>query len=241
MKKLFSHPLFYYTFVLLGILGCALQVWFCSIEPDAEGLLPQGHISTTLTLVVTVLTAVLAVLSTPYVQTPHHPVAVRAAGAFAAAGFMGIAAFVLLARGNLLSGILSALAAVGSVYVGMCRVRRQRVHYCAYALFALCFMFYLISCYRVWSAEPETVRYLFKLLALVCAMLVFYQKAALHARTGRFATYHFWRCMTLMLCLTAIPSATSPTLYLAAAVWMILDSSPRPRRKETPKTEGEEA
>lgn len=233
MKKLFSYPKFYTVFTLLGLLGMAVQFWFTALKPDEAGLLPEFHASMAITVVLVIVTAVLAVLTTPFIQMPSHPAMVRAVGASMTAAFMLISAIVLFLRGDVLSGVLALLAALGSVYVAVCRIKKRKVHYTVYALFALCFMFYLISCYRVWSAEPETARYVFQLLALVCAMLVFYQKAALHARTGKFATYHFWRCMTLMLCLTAIPGAANPTLYLAAAVWMILDSSPRPQRKET--------
>lgn len=230
MKKLFSHPLFYNVFLLLGLLGMGAQFWFAGVKPDAAGLLPEQHPATVITIVLTVITALLAVLTTPFIQMPRHSAIVRAVGGFAAGGFMLISAILQLVQGDVTSGVLALLAAMGSVYVGICRMRKAQVHYTAYALFALCFMVYLISSYRVWSAEPETVRYLFQLLALVCSMLVFYQKAALRAHTGKFATYHFWHCMTLMLCLTAAPTATNPTLYLAAAIWMILDSSPR--RKE---------
>jgi len=231
MKKLFSHPLFYISFILLAILSCSLQVWFFSIRPDAAGLLPQGHIATWLTFGVLAFTAVLAILTTPYMQVPNLPIKGRIVGAFTAAAFMAVSAVLIFARGDVLCGILAILAAGGSVYVGLCRIRRQKVHYIAYALFAVCFMFYLISRYRVWSAEPETVRCIFQLLALVCAMLVFYQNAALHARTGRFSTYHFFRCVTFVLCITAIPGAYDPFLYLAAAIWMMLAASPRKKEK----------
>lgn len=235
MKKLFSHPLFFITFILLAIVGCALQVWFFSIPADSAGLLPGSHISVTATIAVLVATAVLAVLTTPHMQLPNLSATVRAVSAFTAAAFLAVSAVLIFLRGDLFCGALAAVAALGSVYVALCRLRRGPVHYTAYALFAVCFMFYLISRYRVWSAEPETVRYLFQLLALVCAMLVFYQKAALHARTGHFASYHFWRCMTFVLCITAIPGSSDPFLYLAAAIWMMLASSPR--KRETPVEE----
>lgn len=235
MKKLFSEPLFFIAFILLAIAGCALQVWYFSIPADAAGLLPAGHISTYATVGVLVVTAVLAILATPHMQVYNMSATVRCVGAFAAAGFMAVSAVLIFLRGDLFCGALAAIAALGSVYVGLCRLRRGKVHYTAYALFAVCFMFYLITRYRVWSAEPETARYLFQLLALVCAMLVFYQKAALHARTGKSLSYHFWRCMTFVLCMTAIPGSTDPCLYLGAAIWMLLASSPR--KRETPTEE----
>ena len=169
MKKLFSEPLFFIAFILLAIAGCALQVWYFSIPADAAGLLPAGHISTYATVGVLVVTAVLALLATPHMQVYNMSATVRCVGAFAAAGFMAVSAVLIFLRGDLFCGALAAIAALGSVYVGLCRLRRGKVHYTAYALFAVCFMFYLITRYRVWSAEPETARYLFQLLALVCA------------------------------------------------------------------------
>ena len=44
------------------------------------------------------------------------------------------------------------------------------------------------------------------------SMLVFYQQTAIRAGTGRFASYHIWRSMTLFLTLTAIPSSGNPML-----------------------------
>ena len=55
MKKLFSHPLFYCIFAVLGLAGMALQFWFFSIAPDSRGLMPAGHISGILTLGGTIL------------------------------------------------------------------------------------------------------------------------------------------------------------------------------------------
>jgi hypothetical protein len=238
MKKLFSHPLFYACFTLLGVMAMALQFWFCSIPTDEAGLLPVWHVSTTLTITVVLLGAVLALMSTPHIRIPQHPALVRAVGAALAAVLTVISAVVLLGRKDVLTGVLALLAGLGSVYVALCRLKKWQVHYSVYALFALCFMFYLISCYRGWSAEPETVRYLFPLLALVCAMLVFYQKAAFSARIGNFSSYHFWRCTTLVLSLAAIPTSKTPLLYLTAALWMALDSAqPQKKSASQPKEE----
>lgn len=232
MKKLFSHPLFYCIFALLGLAGMALQFWFFGLTPDARGLMPAGHISGILTCVVLAIALVLIFLSRPYIRFPKQPVLVRAAGAVLAAVFAGISAWVMLQQQHYLTAILAALAALGSLYVVWARFRTHRVFYGVYAVFALCYMFYLISRYRDWSAEPETLRYVYQLLALVCMMLVFYQKAALQARTGRFSSYHLWHSLATVLSLTAIPSATNPMLYLAGAIWLILDPSPRPLHRE---------
>ncbi len=232
MKKIYSHPLFYTVFLWLGLASMGLQFWFYSAPADGRGLLDPWHPATVLTLAVTVLAAGLALISRPHVVTPKHPVPVRALGALGAAVFSALASWKLWGHTNHLTALLTGLAAVGSLYVLWSRLHRKRIHYGVYALFALCFMFYLISRYRVWSAEPETVRYVFQLLALVCMMLVFYQKAALQARAGRFGSYHFWHSMAVYLSITALPSASNPALYLAAATWLVLDPSPRPKAAE---------
>ena len=231
MKKFFSHPLFYCIFALLGLVGMGLQSWYLKTAPDSTGLLVPGHPGLWLTFALLGLVLVLTVASMKHIRAPKLSTAMRSVGAGLTAVFTAIAAGVLFSRQNYLLFGLCALSAISSLYILWAQTTGRTPHYTAYGLFAVCFMFYLISRYRVWSAEPETVRYLFQLLALVCAMLVFYQKAALRARTGKFATYHFWHSMTLMLCLTAVPTAGNPSLYLAAAIWMTLDSSPR--RKET--------
>lgn len=232
MKKFFSHPLFYCIFALLGLTGMVLQFWFFSIAPDSRGLMPRWHISCILTIAVMAIVPVLTFLSRRHICFPRYPVLVRAVGAVLAAVFAAISAWVMLDQQHYLTAVLAALAALGSLYVVWARFRTHRVSYGVYAVFALCYMFYLISRYRDWSAEPETLRYLYQLLALVCMMLVFYQKAALLAHTGRFSSYHLWYGLATALSLTAIPSATNPMLYLAGAIWLILDPSPRPIHRE---------
>lgn len=231
MKKLFSHPLFYIVFALLGLLGMGLQIWFFATAQDCKGLLQVWHPATIATIVLLVITAVLTLASASHVQPPRHSTAVRALGAGFAAVFSAISAVSQLRDGLLLSGIPTALAAIGCGYVIYARLRQKKLHYVVYALFAVALMTYLISRYRLWSAEPEMTRYAWQLLALVCLMLVFYQKAALLAHAGKYPSYHFWRSMALMLSLTAIPGSQEPFLYLSAAAWLLLDPSVRPLRK----------
>lgn len=228
MKKFFSHPLFNYIFAVLGLGGLILQACFLGSAEDAKGLLTAWHPAHVITYLLLVATAVLAFLSAPYVRTPNLPTPVRCVGAALGSVFCAIAAGVLLRNGNHLSFGLCLLSTISAVYILWAQTTRRKPHFIAYCAFAVCFMFYLISRYRAYSAEPETARYVFKILALICMMLVFYQQAAIRAGTGRFRSYHFWRSMTLFLALTAIPSAGNPMLYLFAAIWLLVDPLPRP-------------
>lgn len=229
MKRFFSHPLFYCVFALLGLFGMGLQYRFLHTAQDSYGLLVTWHPLAIATFGLLAVVLVLAIVSCPYVRAPRLSVPIRAAGAALGAVFSAVASGVLLHKGNYLSFVLCVLSTLSAVYILWAQLTRRKPHYAAYSLFAVCFMFYLISRYQVYSAEPETVRYAFKILALVCMMLVFYQQAAIQAGTGRFASYHIWRSLTLFLAFTAIPSSGNPMLYLSAAMWLLVDPLPRPR------------
>ena len=228
MKKLFSHPLFYGIFATLGLAGMGLQFWFFQSAEDSKGLFTGYHPASFATFALLALTVVLTVLSAPHIRTPQLSPIIRSVGAALSSVFTAIAAGVLLYRGNILLFGLCALSTISAVYILWAQTTGRKPHYSAYSVFAVCFMFYLISRYQAYSAEPETARYVFKILALVCMMLVFYQQAAIRAGTGRFRSYHFWRSMTLFLSLTAVPASGNPMLYLAAAIWLMADPLPRP-------------
>lgn len=232
MKKFFAHPLFYCVFALLGLMGMGLQYRFFAVATDESGLLITWHPAAIASFVLLGVALVLAILSRPHIQTPQLSVPIRAAGAAVAGVFSAIASFVLLHKGSHLLAILCILCTLSAFYILWAQTTRRKPHYFAYALYAVCFMFYLISRYQVYSAEPETVRYAFKILALVCMMLVFYQQSAILAGTGRFGSYHIWRSLTLFLSFTAIPSSGNPMLYLSAAVWLLVDPLPRPREEK---------
>lgn len=230
MKKIFSHPLFYYIFAVLGLGGMGLQFWYLRVAEDSKGLLDPWHPAAIATYVLLAVSLVLTFVTARYAHSPRIPIPARAAGAALAAVFTAIATGIFLYRESYLLFPLCALATVSAVYILWAYTTGRKPHYIAYGLFAVCFMFYLISRYQVCSAEPEIARYVFKILALVCMMMVFYQQAAIRAGTGRFRSYYFWRGMTLFLSLTAVPSSGNPTLYLAAVAWLLLDPAPLPTK-----------
>ena len=230
MKKFCSHPLFYCLFASLGLAGMGCQWWLLG-SANEKGMLPSWHPATVITMVLVALAAVLALVSTPHIRVPAVPSKLQIFGLCAAAAFFAVEAVVLLLDGVWLAGALAVAASAGSVYVLSCRLSKKEEHYWVYGLFALCFVFYLISRYTTWSCEPEMPRFAYQLLGLICMMLAFYQMAAVHAKTGRFLSYHFWRSMALMLSFTAIPSASNPWLFVAAALWLLLSPVSPPRRK----------
>ena len=161
MKKIFSHPLFYAVFALLGLLGMGLQYWFFADAPDSSGLLLSWHPAAILTFVLLAAALALAILSAPHIQVPQLSTPIRAAGAALASVFCAVAAWILLRKGNHLVFALCVLSTVSSLYILWAQTTHRKPHFSAYAFFAICFMFYLISRYRVYSAEPETALYVF--------------------------------------------------------------------------------
>lgn len=227
MKKILAHPVFYYLFALLGLGAMGLQFWYLQVGADSKGLLRQ-HPAAIATWVLLACALVFTFLLARYTRIPNFSKGVRAGGAALAAIFTAIGAGVFAYRENYLLFVLCALSAVSAVYILWAYSAGKKPHYAAYSLFAVCFMFYLISRYQAWSAEPEITRYVYKILALVCMMMVFYQQSAIRAGKGRFCSYFFWHGMTLFLSLTAVPSSANPALYLAAALWLLVDPAPRP-------------
>lgn len=227
MKKLFSHPLFYFVFALLGLGGMGLQFWYLGSGEDAKGLLTPWHPGKIGTYILLALALVLTFASYRHVHRPKVPGRVRAIGAALAAIFTAIAAGHFASGHRYLLFTLCVSAAISALYILWAHTKNRRPHFIAYSVFAICFMFYLLSRYQAYSAEPEITRYVFKILALVSMMMVFYQQAAIRAGTGRFRSYYFWRGMMLFLSLTAIPSAETPALYLSAAMWLMVDPAPR--------------
>ena len=231
MKKFFSQPLFYCIFALLGLSGMGLQYWCFQVALDSSGLLTTWHPAAILTFVLLGIVLALAIVSAPHVQAPQLSTAIRSAGAALSSVFSAVAAVLLLSKGNYLLFGLCALSTISSLYILRAQTTHRKPHFAAYTVFAVCFMFYLISRYRVYSAEPEFGRYIFKILALICMMLVFYQQAAIRAGSGRFFSYHVWRSLTLFLSFTALPTSGNPMLYLSAAMWLLADPFPRPKEE----------
>ena len=227
MKKLFSHPLFYYIFALLGLGGMGLQFWYLQGGEDAKGLLTPWHPGEIGTYILLILALALTFASYRHAHSPKVPAKIRSVGAGLAALFTAVAAGNFAGEQRYWMFMLSVLATVSALYILWAHSKNRKPHYFSYSIFAICFMFYLLSRYQAYSAEPEITRYVFKILALVSMMMVFYQQAAIRAGTGHFHTYFFWRGMTLFLSLTAIPSAETPALYLSVALWLMLDPAPR--------------
>ena len=141
-------------------------------------------------------------------------------------GFV-LAAWTLLSYTTLVmrtaTGILGLAAAVCAAVAGIYAIRGHRTHplfFCPGALFFACFLF---CRYQQWSAEPELQLYVFQLLAAVLSMISLYQRSALGVNIGSGKMYFLWSRTAVLMCLAAVPGSQIPVLWIAMAVFFVLD------------------
>lgn len=231
MKNFLNSPRLHYLFAGVGIVCMVLQaVFFAAV--DDRGLLFRGHPAAIVSWVLVAAAAVVSFLARKVRRLPKCPAAVRGAGIGAGALGIAVTAVTLMARGDWMTAVPAALGALALGYVAWCRVRGVRYHFLAYGGCVIFLMFYLISRYRGWSAEPESARYILRLLALVCLMLSVYQKAALGAGMGKREDHGFFTSMAMLLSFAAVPGSDHPLLFLGVGIWLLLDPRAVVRKKK---------
>lgn len=231
MKKILNSPLLHYLFAGAGIVCMVLQaVFFAAV--DDRGLLFRGHPAAVATWILVAAAAALGFLSRGVRKFPKFPAAVRGGGSAAGAVGIAVTAVMLALKGDWMTAVAALLGAASLGYVAWCRVRRSKIYFLVYGGCVIFVMFYLISCYRGWSAEPESARYILQLLALVCLLLSAYQKAALGAGMGKRTLHGFFSSMAMMLSFAAVPGSNHPVLLLGVGIWLLLDPRAVIRKKK---------
>ena len=232
MKKSF-HPMWMLPFALLtGAVGLVLRMWLFATGVDHKGLLVEGHIAGTLTLVLTglVLGGLFLWLRQPLKKLPYErlfPASLTAAfGCWVAAAGIVRGDFAHLVSGldrtEIFSLVLSVAAIVSLAFLGYCRIRGQRPHPALHAVVTVYFMFQLIRLYRLWSSETQLHTYFFQLLAAVFLMLAAFHRAELDAGIGKLNNWLFFRSGAVFFCLTALYDDNF-LFYLAMFVWMFTE------------------
>lgn len=140
---------------------------------------------------------------------------------------------------EILAGALGILSAVALVYLAWCRFRGFRGSFLLWCGATAFLMLRLLFSYRIWSAQPELLRYCFPLLASVSVTLAMYYRTAFSVGFGNRRMYLLFTQLGAFLCLVTL-GAGFDLFYAGMLLWCVLDlCSLKPmkasRRERTPE------
>lgn len=216
----------------LGTVGLFSRLWFLSTGMDSRGLLVSGHPGQLLCWAATVLALVLPVCLLYSVRLSVHRNRQFPASYPAAAGCLILAVGIGLtalgqygASGSLsrVCGLLGFLSAIAMVACGVCRAKGLVPSFALHGAVCVYLVAMLLRQYQLWSGEPETLRYCFQLLALVCFSLTQYHMAAASAGMGKLRPLLIFSLCTISLCCPAFPDSGCEPLLLSVPAYLSLN------------------
>lgn len=131
--------------------------------------------------------------------------------------------------------VLGFASAAGLVWAGLYRKLGKLPFFGIYAALCLFLLLYLVSCYQLWSSNPQLQDYVFELLALVSLVLYCYQLTAFAAGSGNRKALLIFGLLSVLLCGPANFGAQVPALYaggLLFAATNLCHLDPPPRNEE---------
>lgn len=244
MKKYLNPDLLPLVTLGLGTIGMLLQLWQYLGGREENGLLLSGHISGVLLLILTAIALILILIFTWQLNQGskyryNFPMSLPGClGAAAGAVGLLVAAVADLSRNDLLStisGVLGLLAAVSLCVLAWCRLRGRQPNVLFHICVTVYLMLHLIYQYRVWSSEPQLLRYCYPLLATVCIVLSCYQSAAFDGNLGARRPHAFFHLAAVYFCCLSLIGDHEPGFYLTMLAWMFTDIcrlSPMPHQAQ---------
>ncbi len=229
MKKLKDPVILTLTCVGGGILAMLLRWWLFAGGIDEKGLLINAHagniLSQAVTIAVIVIVGVGAFSYKPDVVFSRERWS-AASALIAAAGFGACALWLANTETHVftLAATMAGIAAfLCGWFIALIRSQKYKPIMALHFPGIVFFILLLLHEYQQWSAETQLQNYVFALLALLCAMLAFYQRAALENKCGNWKLYLFFSRCGIFLCLASVPGSTCPLFYLCMALSLALD------------------
>ena len=226
MKKSIWIPGLSLTCALEGVAALLLRWRLLSTGVDEKGLLTAGQ---PLSIISWILTG-LVVLVTVAVVWKHRngKITVHGSPVVTVARLLAMAAAAVLFRDGTLLGSATSLAAAATAvvsFVELFQSKKRLPPAVAGIPTVLFFMLCLLSCYRMWSAEPEVQRYCYRLLALVCLMMAAYQSSAVSLGMGKRAIFLGAGFLGVYFAFAASADPGFTVLFFALGVWMFAQLS----------------
>lgn len=205
-----------------GILGFGLRLWLSLASTDPNGLMPSAHPSTILLLILTAAILVIFGLSAKPITVQNTkskllPSLSECIGHCVAAAGILISCF---SQNVTVLGIIAGLVAAACMALaGIDRLKGRTPNYLFLAAVTAYLALYLLQQYRHWNIDPQLLRYLFPMLALVFLMLATYYKAAADTEKGNLRALSFFHWGSIFLCCVGIADSHWP-FYLGMAIWL---------------------
>lgn len=198
----------------LGAVGALGYAWTLSLGTDERGLYPADHIGWLGYCLVSAVTLVALVFLTR-AKTPSDPVAADTAFArvmcvFAAALLAVESVSEFGADNSLLDnllclfGIVTALALIPWDRI-FPKVKSRTA--LGYALLCAYFVVRLFCMNLRYSGEPELLRFLPEVFAVVCVAIACYRLWGYAVGLDEAKKRHFWQCIGAYFCVAAAPAA----------------------------------
>jgi hypothetical protein len=248
MKKLLKPKYLPWITLVLGIAAFGCDFWLHQTGVDDRMLLNPIHPAA---IALWVLTALMAAASIILVQplakgklryNRAFPGSIPGAVGFALAG-VGMAMTGLTQFSAAHDPILTAtavaalLAAAAMGYMAACRFSGARPHFLSLCVVLVFLMMHILCRYRVWSAEPELLRYLFPLGAMVLTTLALFQRLAFVVGMGSRQAYVLCAMLGSFFALAALPGDDDRWLLAGLAAWALTDLCDLRVRKSRKKPE----
>ncbi len=221
-----------------GAVAALLRSTLYKTGTDPKGLLISGHYAAIAVWVLTGLVAALIVMRTltgdSSAEAPASPVS-HAAGCF-----LGAAAFVLTASSDapflrLPLLIVTVLSCAALVWAGICHLKHRTPHFLCYFLVCVCFALRIITQYKSWSSNPQSMDYVFFMLAHVSLMLTSYYFSSFHAGLRLSRALLPLGYLGAYLSLVSLHGAPQPAFLILCSLWMLLCLPPQLPWTESPE------
>ena len=229
LKNLTASP---WLAPVLGVPAFGLMALLMRTGLDDRNLFIPGHFAGILLWILTAAMTAAAFLSVQQYGGKAKYGRMFPASTPAACGILAAAAAVAwiawsfwASRTDILdqaAAILGLAAACSLVYLAWCRFRGLRSSFLLWGMVTGFMMLRLMLCYRVWSGEPELLRYCFPLFASVCLTLAFYYRTAFSVGMGDRRKYLFFTQLSVFFCLAVLGSGFD-LFYLGMLGWCLLD------------------
>jgi hypothetical protein len=246
MKKYLKPKYFPVLILALGILGCVCSLWFHA-DVDQRNLLNPAHPGAIILwgLCIPAVVASVWVSFSLTGKMRYERLFPRSTeGAVGTAiGAVAIAVtglFELTASKDPITtatGVIGILAGICLLYPAWCRFVGTRPHFLPRCLLIVYLMLHLLCRYRVWSAEPELLRYFFELAATVLLTLACYYRSALEVRACTRRPYVLTTMLGVFFTLAALPGATDKLFLCGLGIWAITDRCNMNLRRQRRKPE----